>query len=145
MPRKKTVALPHEAAALANLETRGDRLKMFSLQNLLTNKKSRETRAVARLGEVLLPWYEKAVARPAEKLDGISDLWQTHVPKAILNRSRLLGFHRGTLSVSLESATVRAELEAKLRSGLLRTLQTASRGSLFRVKTCIQGAAYDDH
>ena len=44
-----------------NLEMKGDRLKVFSLQTLLTNKRSRETREVARLGEVLLPWYEKTV------------------------------------------------------------------------------------
>ncbi len=123
--------------SIANLDTVGDRLKMFSLQNLLTNKRTRETRPAARLGDVLLPWYEKTVARPAEKLDGISDLWQSLVPAVILHRSRLVGFHRGTLQVALDSATVRAELDAKLRSGLLRELQTASRGTLFRIKTCV--------
>ena len=135
MPRKTK-----QDPTITNLETRGDQLKVFSLQTLLTNKKSKETRAAARLGDVLIPWFEKTIAKPAEKLDGISELWQSHVPAPLLDHSRLIGFHRGVLTVGLDSATVRAELDVRLRSGLLRTLQTASRGSLFRVKTCVQPA-----
>jgi len=127
-----------QPSSIVNLETAGDQLKVFSLQNLLTNKKSKETRAAARLGDVLIPWFEKTVSKPAEKLDGISELWQSHVPAALLGHCRLIAFQRGTLTVALDSATVRAEVDAKLRSGLLRTLQSASRGNLFRVKTCVQ-------
>ena len=126
-------------APLTNLEMEGDRLKVFSLQTLLTNKRRRDTRDAARLGDVLLPWYEQTVAKPAAKLDGIVELWQELVPAGIVKRSRLVGFHRGTLTVALDSSTVRAELDSRLRSGLLREIQTASKGSLFRVKTCVQG------
>jgi hypothetical protein len=117
---------------------KGERLKVFSLHELLTNKRSKETRDVARLGDVLLPWFEKAVAKPAEKLDGIAELWVAHVPPNVANRCRLVGLHRGTLTVALDSAPVRAELDAQLRGGLLRTLQEGSRGALFRVKTCVE-------
>jgi hypothetical protein len=123
--------------SFANLEMDGDHLKVYSLHTLLTNKKRADTRDAARLGDVLLPWFEKTVAKPAEKLLGISELWQSLVPPKILACSRLLGFHRGTLSVALDSATVRAELDAALRAGLLRTLQTESRGALYRVKTSV--------
>jgi hypothetical protein len=119
----------------------GDRLKVFSLQTLLTNKRNRETRDVARLGDVLLPWFEKTVAKPAEKLSGISELWEAHVPGPILSRTRLVGFHRGTLTVAVDSAPVRAELDAQLRGGLLRKLQAESRGTLYRVKTQIEPPA----
>src|SRR5262249_53984467 len=117
--RSETAAQP----TVNNLEMKGDRLKVFSLQTLLTNKKRRETRDAARLGDVLLPWYEQTVAKPAAKLEGIVELWQELVPAAIVKRSRLVGFHRGTLTVALDSATVRAELESQLRSGLLRKMQ----------------------
>jgi hypothetical protein len=120
---------------------KGDRLKVFSLQTLLTNKRNRETRDAARLGDVLLPWYEKTVAKPAEKLSGISELWEAHVPANLLSRTRLAGFHRGTLTVAVDSATVRAEIDAQLRGGLLRTLQTESRGAVYRVKTQIEPPA----
>jgi hypothetical protein len=144
MPRpKKKPPAPSPAtppdAAIANLETAGDRLKIYSLQNLLTNKRNPETRDAARLGDVLLPWFEKSVNRPADKLDGIAEAWQKLVPTALVDRSRLLGLHRGTLTVALDSAPVRAQLDGLLRGGLLRQLQTESRGALYRIKTCVQG------
>ena len=118
-----------------NLEMEGDRLKVYSLQTLLTNKKNPDTRPVARLGDVLLPWFEKMVSQPAEKLSDSVELWQRLIPDKLYTRSRLLGLHRGTLTVALDSTTVRAELDAALRGGLLRQLQTESRGAIFRVKT----------
>jgi hypothetical protein len=118
---------------------KGDRQKLISLRTLLTNKKRPETRDAAKLGDVLIPWFEKTIAKPAAKLEGIADLWQEHVSANILRRCRLIGFNRGILTVALDSATVRAELDAKLRGGLLRTLQTESKGALFKVKTCVEG------
>jgi hypothetical protein len=138
MPARKKISESRLSAALCNLEMKGDRLKVFSLQTLLTNKQKKETRDVARLGDVLLPWFESVVGKPTAKLEGIVELWQEHVPAAIVRRSRLIGFHRATLTVSLDSTTVRAELDTLLRSGLLRLLQTASKGSLYRVKCCVQ-------
>jgi len=123
----------------SNLELIGESLDVVSLRKLLTNKRDVRTRDAARLGEVLLPWYEKAVAKPAAKLEGVAEAWQEHVPANIVKRSRLIGFERGTLKVSLESTTVRAELDAKLRGGLLRTLQAATKNAVFRVKTMVQG------
>jgi hypothetical protein len=125
----------------SNLELLGERLEVVSLRTLLTNKRNPHTRDAARLGDVLLPWYEKTVVKPAAKLEGIAELWVEHVPANIVKRSRLVGFQRGTLSVSLDSTTVRAELDAKLRSGLLRCLQAATRNALFRVKTSVQAVA----
>jgi hypothetical protein len=139
MPPRKKSSLP--APSATNLEMKGDRLKIYSLQNLLTNKRSPETRATARLGDVLIPWFEKVVIRPADKLEPINDLWQSLVPANLKIRARLLSFSRGTLTVALDSATVRAELDARLRAGLLRQLQTDSRGIIFKVKTCVQGGS----
>ena len=136
-PRKKAAQPPSKAT---NLEMEGDRLKVFSLEKLLTNKRNPDTRAAARLGDVLIPWYEKTVAKPAAKLDGIVELWQQHVPERIVSHCRLVGFVKGTLTVTLDSSTVRSELDAQLRGGLLRILQTASRGTLFRIKTSVQAS-----
>lgn len=125
----------------SNLELLGERLEVVSLQTLLTNKKRPDTRDAARLGDVLLPWFERTVARPAARMEGVAELWQLHVSANIVKHSRLAGFLKGTLTVALDSATVRAELETRLRSGLLRVLQTESKGALFRVKTMVDGGA----
>jgi hypothetical protein len=138
-PRKRPVTPTTPTTPTRNLEMTGDRLKVFSLHTLLTNKKNPETRATARLGDVLLPWYESAVAKPAAKLEGIVELWQEHVPAAIAARTRLVGFQKGTLTVAVESTTMRAELDAKLRGGLLKALQAASKNTLYRIKTSVQG------
>ena len=132
-------AAPHAASrAIDNLERAGDRLKVYSLHNLLTNKRSPETRDMAKLGDVLLPWFEKSVARPANQLKGVFELWQQHVPPALRERCRLLSLVRGTLGVALDSTTVRAEFDAQLRGGLLRTLQIESRGAIYKIKTSVQ-------
>ena len=128
----------NQAKESANLELLGERLEVISLHTLLTNKKRPQTRDAAKLGDVLLPWFEKSVAKPAAKLEGVAELWQQHVPANIVHHSRLVGFHRGTLTVALDSATVRAELETRLRSGLLRILQGESKGAVYRVKSCIE-------
>jgi len=138
-PTSPVRAAPGPEVSVVNVEPVGERQKVISLHTLLTNKKRRETRDAARLGDVLLPWFEKTIAKPAAKLEGIAELWQEHVPANILQRCRLVGFYRGTLTVALDSATVRAELETRLRSGLLRVLQTESKGALFRVKTSVEG------
>lgn len=133
-PKKKKLDL-----SLSNLELPAERAKLYSLRTLLTNKHNPRTRDAAKLGDVLLPWYEKTVARPGAKLDGIAELWEKHLPAKIADRCRLVGFQRGTLTVSVDSAAARAELDARLRAGFLRTLQIDSKGSLFRVKTCVEG------
>jgi hypothetical protein len=129
-------AAPREG--VVNLEMRGDHLKVYTLQTLLTNKRSKETRDTAKLGEVLLPWFQKMVEKPAEKLDGVLDLWLALVPANVKDRARLIGFSKGTLTVALDSTTTRAELDARLRAGMLRELQIGSKGTIYRVKTSVQ-------
>ena len=122
-----------------NVEPVGERRELISLRMLLTNKKRPETRDAARLGDVLLPWFERSVAKPAARMETVAELWQQHVPANIVKHCSLSRFSRGVLTVTLDSAAVRTELEIKLRSGLLRMLQTDSRGALFRVKTHVEG------
>ena len=60
------------------------------------------------------------------------------MPANIVKHSRLVGLQKGALKVAMDSATVRAELDARLRGGLLRTLQVASRGTLYRVQSFVE-------
>jgi hypothetical protein len=126
------------SVAIANVEPVAGVREVYSLQRLLTNKANPRTRDAAKLGDVLLPWFEKVVAKPGEKLEGVTELWQALVPERMLKRTRLLGLNKGTLSVGVDSAPMRAELDGQLRGGMLRQLQTESRGAVYRVKTCVQ-------
>ena len=131
-------------SSVANVEPVANATEVYSLQRLLTNKANPRTRDAARLGEVLLPWFEKVVAKPAEKLAGVVELWQALVPERLAKRSRLLALSRGTLSVAVDSASLLAELDGQLRGGVLRQLQAGSHGSVYRVKTCVQAAAFSE-
>jgi len=135
MPRsaRKTSSPP----PIVNLETVGDKLKVYSLRNLLQNKRQFRTAPPSKLADVLQPWFEKNIQKPGDKLSAITEIWVAHVPSKILDRSRLIAFQRGTLTVSLDSAPVRAELEVLLRQGLLQQLQTLTKGAVFRVKTAV--------
>jgi len=128
--------------AIANVEPVASPTQIYSLQQLLTNKANPRTRDAAKLGDVLMPWYEKSVAKPAEKLEGVTELWQSFVPEKLLKRTRLLGLLKGTLTIAVDSAPLRADLDTLLRSGLLVQLQTASRGTVYRVKTCVQSVPH---
>lgn len=128
----------------SNLELIGERLEIVSLRTLLTNKRNTRTRDAAKLGDVLIPWYEKAVVKPAAKIGGIVEIWQEHVPAKIVSRSRLVGFEKGTLKVAVDSTTVRAELDAQLRAGLLRELQAATKHAIHRIKLEVQGQPAED-
>ena len=115
----------------------GDKVKVYSLQNLLRAKRSFKKVEAPLLGDILQPWFERDIQKPGEQLEGVTDLWLKYVPAAIADRTRLAGLARGTLTVQVASSPVRAELEALLRKGLLERLQTLSNGAIYRVKSIV--------
>ena len=124
----------------SNLEMAGDRLKVYSLAEMVRHKQTRSKRPIMTLADVLVPWFEKTVEKPSAKLAGCAELWVEKVPKALAGATRLVGFSRGTLTVAVDNATIRAELDGALRRGLLGELQEASKGAIYRVKTCVLGS-----
>lgn len=115
----------------------GEKLKVYSLEHLLRNKRTFRTAPAAKLGDVLAGWYEKEVRKPADRLDGVAELWMAHCPPAILPHTRLVGLVRGTLTVSADSSVVRAQLDGVLRQGLAKQLQALAKGAVYRVKTVV--------
>lgn len=126
--------------SLANLETQGEKLKIYSLDHLLKNKRPRSARAPANLADILIPWFEKTIERPAAKLAGVTELWIAHAPKNLAPHTRLVSLIKGTLLVSADNAVVRAELDGALRRGLTKLLQIESRGLIYRVKTILEAS-----
>lgn len=135
-PARKTPPAPDPA--LANLETDGEQLKIYSLARLLEHKTSGRKKTPSTLAEVLVPWFEKHVAKPSAKLGMVSDIWASLVPPALVEHTRLVNLQRGTLTVALSNATARAELDGMLRRGLQRKLQELSKGQVYRVKTIVE-------
>jgi hypothetical protein len=136
-PGAKPATNPPTNSPAANLEMAGDRLKVYSLAELVKHKQTRHKRPIMTLGDVLVPWFEKTIEKPSEKLANCAELWLELVPKLLAGRTRLMGLNRGTLTVAADNAIVRAELDGALRRGLLRQLQTSSNGTINRVRTCV--------
>jgi hypothetical protein len=127
---------------IVNLEMIGDKVKVYSLQNLLRAKRSFKRVEPPLLGDILQPWFERQIQKPGEQLEGITDLWLQNVPEALADRTRLAGLSRGTLVVQVSSSPVRAELDSLLRQGLLRQLQTLSNGAIYRIKTIVDALPF---
>ena len=131
---------------LVPVKVTGQSHQLYMLQQLISHKRGTRKRAsLSGLGDILVPWYQKNVDQPGQKLAGIIELWAELVPERLATQTRLVGFVRGTLSVAVDHATARTELDYLLRQSLLRQLQTGSKGTIFRVKTSIDGSTEKGH
>lgn len=124
---------------LTNVETVGDKLKVYSLRNLLQAKRTFKVREPSNLADVLEPWFAKNVEKPGQKLGPITDIWMALVPPEIQDQCRIAGLNRSTLLIQVSNAPARAHLEGLLRQGLLKQLQIQSKGTVYRIKTSIAG------
>lgn len=69
--------------------------------------------------------FKRDVARPHQQLQRIVPAWREHVPAALLDRTRLDGYQRGVLNVSVASPAHKYELDRLLRTGLQNDLTRA--------------------
>lgn len=60
--------------------------------------------------------------------------WLAVVPEPIRSRSRVVALRSGVMTVQVDSAAVRYELDAMLRANLLARLRKTLRGPLNRIK-----------
>ena len=73
--------------------------------------------------------------RTQSKLGRLIDLWQQLVPPALTDRTALVGFHNGTLTVEVDSASTAFQIDRLLRGGLTDELRRRFNGSLAKVRT----------
>ena len=86
----------------------------------------------ASLGECMLELYHRQVARRQTKLAVLADAWCRLVPQAMLDRCALESFHRGRLTVIVDSAPHLYELKQVLLAGIELQLLAACRGAGLR-------------
>lgn len=68
------------------------------------------------------------------QLGHMIDLWYQLVPTDLRYRATICGFKRGVLTVEVESASVRFELDRRLREGLTDEFRRHFKGTLRQVK-----------
>jgi hypothetical protein len=113
--------------------------RVVTLEGMLEHKrpKSRDT----SLASFLPDWFKKEVEKPAAKLGVAAEVWTAIAPPALRDSCSLIGFSKGTLTIAAPSALHRNQLDMNLRAGLLRQLQDASKGAVYKIKTLIQAEA----
>lgn len=86
------------------------------------------------LGEPLALFMKHTLARRVKQLGALASIWDEVIPEEIREHTALETFKGGTLSVVVDSAPHRFQLEMLLKSGLQRMLAERFPGALTKVK-----------
>lgn len=103
-----------------------------------------ETTIGAPLGEAMIQLYHGQVTRRQGKLAVLADVWCRLVPDQLVERCALESFHRGRLTVIVDSAPHLYQLKQVLLAGLESQLLAACRGAGLRRIMLKRGRWYDD-
>lgn len=82
----------------------------------------------------LVAEHARYAQRTRAQLGQMIDLWFQLVPAELRNHSAICALKRGVLTVDVDSASVRYELDRRLREGLADQLRQHFRGTLRQVK-----------
>jgi len=117
-------------------------LEEAALRRLHKAKQADAPKAVA-LGPEMIQFFKQGVQKRQTKFAGISDCWSRLVPEMINQHCCLESFHRGTLTVIVDTASHLYELKQLLLAGLQKQLLTACRSAGLRKIALKRGAWYD--
>lgn len=78
--------------------------------------------------------FQRDLARRFKSLGGIASAWNQTIPTKLADRAELISLTRGVLTVRVQDAPARFELDRFLRAGGERELQKRSPVTLKKVK-----------
>jgi hypothetical protein len=91
---------------------------------------SRITPLAATLGTFM----KHHLGRRVKKLSELAILWDDVIPEKVRRHTALESFRQGVLTVMVDSASHRFELQTLLRGGILKAIQQRFRGALNRIR-----------
>ncbi|MCK4275717.1 MAG: DUF721 domain-containing protein [Phycisphaerae bacterium] len=74
------------------------------------------------------------LAKRAKQLGQLSEIWDEVVPEGIAEHTALEGFHRSVLTVMVDSAPHRYQLQTLLAGGLTKEIQSRFPGALNKIR-----------
>jgi len=92
-----------------------------------------ETR-VTPLAATLGTFMKHHLGRRVKKLSELAILWDEIIPENLRRHTALENFRQGVLTVTVDSASHRFELQTLLRGGILQAIQQRFRGALDRIR-----------
>jgi hypothetical protein len=110
----------------------------------LARVKRREPAPIPQLGPDLVSFFKVSVEKRNAKFGKIADAWAQLVPQTLADRCALESFHRGTLSVLVDSAGHLYELKQLLLAGLEKQLLLACGAAGLKKVSLKRGTWYDN-
>lgn len=95
------------------------------------------------LGPEMIQFFKQGIEKRHAKFGGISECWSRLVPEMINEHCCLESFHRGTLTVIVDTAAHLYELKQLLLAGLQKQLLTACKSAGLRRIALKRGTWYD--
>lgn len=88
----------------------------------------------AVLGQSVNSLMKHTLAKRVKQLGKLAEVWDELIPDAIREHTALESFHRGTLTVLVDSASHRFQLQTLLMGGLMHELQARFDGAINKVR-----------
>lgn len=103
------------------------------LRNVWENRQG--PNRIAALGEPLGELVRTQLAKRVRQVGQLAAAWDECIPDTIREHTALVSFHRGALTVAVDSAAHRYQLQVLLGAGLLEDIRERfSAGALNRVR-----------
>jgi len=88
----------------------------------------------AQIGQPLAILMKHTLARRVRQLSRLAVVWDEVVPEPVRDHTALESFSNGVLTVVVDSAPHRFQLQTMLRGGLTRAIQASFSGTLNKVR-----------
>ncbi|KKL57022.1 hypothetical protein LCGC14_2239580 [marine sediment metagenome] len=102
------------------------------LRHVWQNRQRRDR--ITSLAMPLAALMKHRLARRVKQIGHVCVVWDECIPEYIREHTALVGFSRGTLTVAVDSAAHRYQLQQLLRSGLQQAIRERLPQALNRVK-----------
>jgi hypothetical protein len=89
---------------------------------------------VTPLAVTLGAFMKQHLGKRVKKLSELAILWDEVIPDNLRRHTALENFRQGVLTVMVDSASHRFELQTLLRGGVFRAIQERFRGALNRIR-----------
>ncbi|KPK85779.1 MAG: hypothetical protein AMJ81_02760 [Phycisphaerae bacterium SM23_33] len=102
------------------------------LRNVWQSRQHRD--GISPLGEPLTYLMKTRLAKRVRQIGALAAIWDECIPEYIRDHTALVNFARGTLTVAVDSAAHRYQLQERLRNGLQEAIRERFPGSVNRIR-----------
>ncbi len=104
----------------------------WQLRHVWQNRQRKDR--IAPLAEPLAVLMKRRLAKRVRHIGQLSIVWDECIPEYIREHTALVGYLRGVLTVAVDSAAHRYQLQMLLANGLLDAIRERTAGPLSRIK-----------